>query len=104
MNDRANWARDSWARLICSANPSNIAARQWRAAVDNIRRGPDVASEETHAANALPVAGSLIYSSSYPRTAEKLTACGIAVVLVDVSELQKGEGAVTCCSLVFTTQ
>lgn len=64
----------------------------------------DVASEESHAANALPVAGSLIYSSSYPRTAEKLTACGIDVVPVDVSEVQKAEGAVTCCSLVFTTQ
>jgi hypothetical protein len=26
---------------------------------------------------------------------------GIAVTTVDVSELQKAEGAVTCCSLVF---
>ena len=63
----------------------------------------DVDKEESHAANALPVAQSLIYSSSYPRTTEKLLAHGIDVVSVDVSELQKAEGAVTCCSLIFTT-
>ncbi len=63
----------------------------------------DVDKEEAHAANALLVGRSLIYSSSYPRTMEKLLARGIVVVPVDVSELQKAEGAVTCCSLVFTT-
>jgi dimethylargininase len=34
---------------------------------------------------------------------EKLLARGIEIVPVDVSEVQKAEGAVTCCSLVFTT-
>jgi len=28
---------------------------------------------------------------------------GINVTPVDVSELQKAEGAVTCCSLIFTS-
>ena len=37
------------------------------------------------------------------RPREKLLAHGIVVVPVDVSEVQKAEGAVTCCSLVFTT-
>ena len=63
----------------------------------------DVDKNEAHAANALLVGQSLIYSSSYPRTMEKLLARSIAVVPVDVSEVQKAEGAVTCCSLVFTT-
>ena len=63
----------------------------------------DVDKEEANAANALLVGRSLIYSSSYPRTMEKLLARGIVVVPVEVSELQKAEGAVTCCSLVFTT-
>jgi len=63
----------------------------------------DVDKDEAHAANALLVGRSLIYSSSYPRTMEKLLASGIVVVAVDVSEVQKAEGAVTCCSLVFTT-
>ena len=64
----------------------------------------DVDKEEAHAAKMhFPWRQSLIYSSSYPRTMEKLMAHGINVVPVDVSEVQKAEGAVTCCSLVFTT-
>lgn len=63
----------------------------------------DVHKEEAHAANALPVDGSLVYSLSYPRTMEKMLARNIDVVPVDVSELQKAEGAVTCCSLILKT-
>jgi dimethylargininase len=64
----------------------------------------DVDKEEPHAANALRVGRSVIYPSSFPRTMEKLVQRGINVMPVDVSELQKAEGAVTCCSLIFTTQ
>lgn len=60
-----------------------------------------VDENEPHAANALRVGSGVIYPSAFPRTAEKLTQHGIDVTLVDVSELQKAEGAVTCCSLVF---
>jgi dimethylargininase len=60
-----------------------------------------VDENEPHAANALRVGSGVIYPSSFPRTAEKLEQHGIDVTLVDVSELQKAEGAVTCCSLVF---
>jgi dimethylargininase len=63
----------------------------------------DVDTEEAHAANALLVGRHLIYPSSFPRTMEKLVARGIEVNPVDLSELQKAEGAVTCCSLIFTT-
>jgi dimethylargininase len=55
---------------------------------------------EPHAANALRVADHLVYPASFPRTLERLTDHGIDVVTVDVSELQKAEGAVTCCSLI----
>jgi len=61
----------------------------------------DVDEDEAHGANALLVGRDLIYPTSFPRTAEKLIARGIDVTLVDVSELQKAEGAVTCCSLIF---
>ena len=60
-----------------------------------------VDENEPHAANALRVGSGVIYPSAFPRTAEKLSQHGIDVTLVDVSELQKAEGAVTCCSLVF---
>ena len=63
----------------------------------------DVDKEESHAANALPVGQSLIYSTSYPRTMERMIAHGIDVIPVEVSELQKAEGAVTCCSLILTS-
>ncbi len=61
----------------------------------------NVDPEEAHAANVLLVGERLIYPPTFPRTLERLTARGIDVTLVDVSEVQKAEGAVTCCSLVF---
>jgi dimethylargininase len=61
----------------------------------------EVAGEEPHAANALRIGDQVIYPASFPRTQERLTRHGITVTAVDVSELQKAEGAVTCCSLVF---
>lgn len=57
---------------------------------------------EPYAANGLLVGGRLIYPASFPRTRARLEAAGIPVEPVDVSELQKAEGAVTCCSLVFS--
>ncbi len=63
----------------------------------------DVDTEEQHAANALLVGPHLIYPSSFPRTMDKLVSRGIEVRPVDLSELQKAEGAVTCCSLIITT-
>ena len=63
----------------------------------------DVDEEEPHAANALRVGRSVIYPSSFPRTMEILSQRGINVTPVDLSELQKAEGAVTCCSLILTT-
>jgi dimethylargininase len=56
---------------------------------------------EEHAANAVRVGDSVVHPDCFPRTRERLERAGIAVTTVDVSELQKAEGAVTCCSLVF---
>lgn len=56
---------------------------------------------EEHAANALMIGGAVLYPAAFPRTRARLEAAGIEVHAVDVSELQKAEGAVTCCSLVF---
>jgi len=57
---------------------------------------------EEHAANALRIGESaVIYPDCFPRTQQRLCDAGVAVTGVDVSELQKAEGAVTCCSLVF---
>lgn len=63
----------------------------------------DIDHEEAHAANALRVEQSVIYPSSFPRTLDKLAMRDINVIPVDLSELQKAEGAVTCCSLIYVT-
>jgi dimethylargininase len=61
----------------------------------------EVDPAEEHAANALRIGEGVIYPTSFPRTRRKLEAAGISLTTVDVSELQKAEGAVTCCSVVF---
>jgi len=57
--------------------------------------------DEPLAANALRVGKHLIYPTSFPRTLERIGRRGLQVLTVDVTELAKAEGAVTCCSLVF---
>ena len=61
----------------------------------------DIDPGEPHAANALRIGDGVVYPANFPRTRRRMMAAGIAVTTVDVSELQKAEGATTCCSLVF---
>lgn len=56
---------------------------------------------EQYAANAVWIDDTLIYPDCYPATQRKLEAQGMKVYTVNVSELIKAEGAVTCCSLIF---
>ena len=62
----------------------------------------EVDPSEPYAANAVLVGDTIIYPSSFPKTQTKLQAAGIRMVIVDANELAKAEGAVTCCSLIFT--
>ncbi|MGH8232966.1 MAG: dimethylarginine dimethylaminohydrolase family protein [Rhodanobacteraceae bacterium] len=59
---------------------------------------------EPHAANTLKVGERLIMSSSWPRTATRLRRAGIDVHTVEMSEMERAEGGVTCCSLIFETR
>jgi dimethylargininase len=61
----------------------------------------EVDPTEPHAANVLRIGDALVMPASFPRTRQRLLDAGFQVMVVDVSELQKAEGAVTCCSLVF---
>jgi dimethylargininase len=56
---------------------------------------------EPSAANALLIRDRIVYSPAYPRTRAVLERRGSVVVPVDLGELAKAEGALTCCSLVF---
>ena len=62
----------------------------------------EVHPAEPCGANALRVGAAVIYPTAFPRTCARLKARGMLVAEVDVSEIAKAEGAVTCCSLVFT--
>jgi dimethylargininase len=61
----------------------------------------DVDPAEPFAANCLPVNGEIIFPSAFPKTRAKLEARGYKVRTVQVDELAKAEGAVTCCSLII---
>lgn len=61
----------------------------------------DIDPQEPYAANALAIADAVLYPTSFPRTRKRLEGRGLRVRSVDVDELQKAEGAVTCCSLIF---
>ncbi len=57
--------------------------------------------EEPFGANVVRVGSSLLYGAGYPNTLASIEALGHTVRVVDMSELAKAEGAVTCCSLLF---
>lgn len=55
---------------------------------------------EPFAANVVRVGERLLHTDAFPRTHTRLKERGFAVRSVDVSELAKAEGALTCCSLL----
>jgi dimethylargininase len=61
----------------------------------------EVDPREPAAANIVRAGTDLVYPDAFPRTGERLERAGVRVRTVDVSELAKAEGAVTCCSLIF---
>jgi dimethylargininase len=79
-------------------NPAWVDARVFSA-----YRCLEVHPSEPHAANALLLAQGLVYPTCFPRTLERLERAGLQVTTVDVSEMQKAEGAVTCCSLILNS-
>ncbi len=89
------------------AEPYAANALLIRAAAENRSEARDVPAFRTgrgtdsDAPGSSPAAGVAVYPASFPRTRRSLEARGIRLLVVDVSELMKAEGAVTCCSLVF---
>ena len=63
----------------------------------------EIDPQEPHAANALMVGESVIYPAGFQVTAGRMRRLGLEVIELDVSELMKAEGAVTCCSLLIST-
>ena len=61
----------------------------------------EVDPTEPFAANCLPVGDGIIYPTTFPKTKQRLEEKGFMVSTVNVDELAKAEGAVTCCSLII---
>jgi dimethylargininase len=61
----------------------------------------EVHPAEPAAANVVRVGETLVAATAFPRTASRLEHRGCIVRTVEMSELAKAEGAVTCCSLIF---
>jgi len=61
----------------------------------------EVHASEPFGANCLPVRGSIIYPYAFPKTQAKLEEKGFKIKNVNLDELAKAEGAVTCCSLII---
>jgi dimethylargininase len=64
----------------------------------------DVDPSEPFAANVLRLGPTVLCASRYERTNSRLFAAGLEVQTVDVSELAKAEGGVTCCSVIFKNE
>lgn len=62
----------------------------------------DVDPAEPFAANILAVNGVAVLSAAHPRTRERLEARGLRTRAVDVTEVAKAEGGVTCCCLLVS--
>jgi dimethylargininase len=63
----------------------------------------DVHPGEPFGANVLRLDDRVLYAAAFPRTRERLEQRGIRVDSVELSELAKAEGAVTCCSILIPT-
>ena len=57
-------------------------------------------SAEPFSANVLALNDVVLVATQHPRTRERLEKSGVKTDVIDVSELAKAEGALTCCSLL----
>jgi dimethylargininase len=80
-------------------NPDWVDVRQFPGL-----RALEVHPDEPHAANVLRVGDAVICAAAFPLTRHTLEANGYATIAVDVSELAKAEGGVTCCAIVLESR
>jgi dimethylargininase len=88
--------------VTCVAPGAILVNPRW---VDPAAFGPiawiEVDPEEPFAANVLWIGATVLHPAAFPRTAGRLAARGLALRPVEMSELAKAEGGMTCSSLVF---
>jgi dimethylargininase len=62
----------------------------------------EVHPDEPSAANIVLLPNGAIFPAHFPKTQKRLEEAGIRLTIVPATEVAKAEGAVTCCSLVFS--
>jgi len=62
----------------------------------------DVHPDEPFGANAVLIGQAVVYPAEFPRTHDRLALHGFDVREVEMSEIAKAEGGVTCCSVIFS--
>jgi len=83
-------------------NNTLLANRTWfESSLINDHHWIDVDPAEPHAANALAIAGTVIFPASFERTRARIAGRGFTITSIDISELQKAESGLTCSSLIF---
>ena len=97
---------DSELHLKCSASaldPRTLLCVEGWAHGDELPRGTKticVPPQEAYAANALAYEGAVVIAEGYPFTAAAIAATGRRVVTVDVSEIRRADGSLTCLSVL----
>jgi dimethylargininase len=56
---------------------------------------------EGYAADCLAIDGTVLMAKGYPKTKKMIEAAGFSVKELEMSEFRKGEGALTCLSILF---
>ncbi|MEM3641538.1 MAG: arginine deiminase family protein [Candidatus Bathyarchaeia archaeon] len=60
-----------------------------------------VPKDEEYAADCLAINGTVLMAKGYPKTKKMVEAAGFSVIELEMSEFRKGEGALTCLSILF---
>lgn len=91
--------------VTAASNELLLVNRAWIPGADLTGFGlVDVHPEEPDGANVLRLADRVLAAAAFPRTRERLEHHGVRVDTVDLGELAKAEGAVTCCSILIPTR
>lgn len=61
----------------------------------------EVPAAESYAANVVGYNGKVVMASGFPETQARLEACGFEVWPIDTSEFRKGDGSLTCLSVLL---
>jgi dimethylargininase len=92
----ASDVRSSWG---CRRAPTGPASRDTEA-LDGFQI-LDVPADEPWGANVLTIGNTVLVPACFPGTARLVERPGWKVRTLDISELMKAEGALTCSSIIF---